>query len=253
MKRIAAIILLTASTAHADSEAVPAGSIDICLPIAVKDSSSSTGAMLTGLAYNTASLDCDYYREGSGASVSITLATSTLGTHTDGAFKEINSTELPGQYEFCPPDAAFAVGADWVTFSCSGAANMVPVNLKVPLTPFDGLIASESGTTIGLASGAVDADDQFNSGFALVVFDSAGLISAKSCITDSVNTGDTVTTSENITALIAVNDRYILQPEAGCLSSGVTAGSIADAVWDEAVSGHRTPATFGGDVLKIKR
>ncbi len=228
-------LLLVPTIALADAEPVPAGSADICIPIFVENS--STGAGLTGLAFNTASLVCQYYREGQGTGgTSITLATSTLGTHTDGAFKEIDSADMPGSYEFCPPDAAFAAGADWVLFECKGAASMREVAVKVPLTPFDGLLTSESGTTLGLASGAVDADDQFNVGVALVVFDASAGISATSCITDSTNSGDTVVTAENISALVAVNDRYILQPNAGCAAVRPT------------VAGRTLDLTAGGEV-----
>lgn len=221
MKRIALLLsLLIPLAAHADPQ-VGAGSTSQCFDIFVSDSSSSTGGGLTGLAYNSGSLTCYYHRRGASSATSITLASSTLGTYTSGAFKEISSSNMPGAYEFCPPDAALATGASDVFFTCKGATNMAPMNLRVTLLSpntygFDGKLASESGTTIGLASGAVDADDQFNYQTELVVFDSAGLVSAVSCITDSTNSGDTVVTAEDISSLVAVNDNYLVRPNAGC-------------------------------------
>lgn len=224
MKRLLlAAALLLPGIAFADAQR-PAGATSQCFGVFISDSSSTTGAGLTGLAYNTGSLTCYYYRQNAGTGpTAITLASSTLGTYTSGAFKEISSTNAPGWYEFCPPDAALAAaaGVNEVVFQCKGASNMAPMNLRVNLIGassfgYDGKLASESGTTLGLASAAVDADDQFNDGFAIVVYDSAGLISAKSCITDSTNTGDTITTYADISSLVAVNDNYIIQPDAGC-------------------------------------
>lgn len=228
MKRILALILcllLATTPAYGDAES-PAGATSVCFDVFVSDSSSSTGAGLTGLVYNSGSLTCYYHRRGASSATSISLASSTLGTYTSGAFKEISSSNMPGQYEFCVPDAALAIGATDVMFECKGATNMAPMNLRVNLKSansfgFDGKLASESGTTLGLATGGVDADDQFNVGFAIVVFDSAGLVSARSCIVDSTNSGDTIVTAEDITALIAVADNYIIQPDAGC-SGNVT-------------------------------
>jgi hypothetical protein len=95
------------------------------------------------------------------------------------------------------------------------------MNLRVTLRSansfgFDGKLAAKSGTTLTLATSAVDADDQFNDGFAIVLYDSAGLVEAKSCIVDSTNTGETILTAADISSLISVNDNYIVQPDAGC-------------------------------------
>ena len=55
--------------------------------VSVYDSSSSVGAKLTGLVYNTAGLTAYYYREGAGTgATAITLATATLGTYASGGF-----------------------------------------------------------------------------------------------------------------------------------------------------------------------
>lgn len=96
---------------------------------------------------------------------------------------------------------------------------------------FDGVLASEqSGNVYYLASGAVDADDQFNNGYVIVFYDSAGLIKAKSCITDSADTNDAVTTRDDLDALTAPNDSYVIKDEALCaqiaeLSSVPTTGT----------------------------
>ena len=196
MKKILVILaLLLPSTALADYS-VAAGALLQCFPVAVSDSSSTTGAGLTGLVYNSASLACSYYRQNQGTSAtSITLVTSTLGTHpgaTSGGFIAIDGTKQPGEYEFCVPNAALASagGVNWANFECHGATNMAPMRMRVSLLSpntygYDGTLASVSGTSVGLATAAIDATNQFAYTAELAVFDTAGLLEAVSCITAS--------------------------------------------------------------------
>lgn len=132
MKRILFFLALLPLSAFADDLRVVA-STSQCVGVFVSDSSSSTGAGLTGLAYNTASLTCYYYLPATaGTATTCGLASSTLGTYTSGAFKEISSSNMPGWYEFCPPNAALASGAEAV-FQLKGATNMAPTNLRIVL------------------------------------------------------------------------------------------------------------------------
>lgn len=103
--------------------------------LTVKVLNSTNGTPLTGLAFNSASLAASYWREdtGNAGGTSITLATSIRGTWTSGAFKEIDSTNLPGFYEIGIPDAALAIGSEWVMILYAGAANMLPVNVFIQL------------------------------------------------------------------------------------------------------------------------
>ena len=58
------------------SEPIPAGSTDQTIDVFLQDSSSSTGAGLTGLLYNTSGLTC-YYRKGAtGTSTQLSLVQS---------------------------------------------------------------------------------------------------------------------------------------------------------------------------------
>lgn len=224
MKRLFLLLSILIATPALADYSVPAGATSQCFAVFVSDSSSAVGAGLTGLTFDEASLSCYYYRQNAGTgSTQITMATSTLGTYTSGAFKEIDAADSPGWMEFCPPNAALALaaGVNWVKFECKGAADMAPMNLVVSLISpnsfgYDGLLASESGTTLGLASGQIDADNQYADSHMVVFFDSAGQITASSCITASANSGDTVTTRVDISARIAVNDNYIIVPDAAC-------------------------------------
>ena len=72
--------------------------------IFIQDSSSSVGAGLTGLAYDTVGLICGRYRTDLGAGT-VNLAPMTAGTWVSGGFVELDSVNLPGIYEFGIPNS----------------------------------------------------------------------------------------------------------------------------------------------------
>jgi hypothetical protein len=114
---------------------VPKGATSVILPVSIYDSSSTTGAKLTGLVYNTGSLTAYYNRMGAaGSATQITLATATKGTWATGGFIAIDGTNMPGDYELHVPDAALATGVNRVAIQLKGASNMVPVNIEIELT-----------------------------------------------------------------------------------------------------------------------
>ena len=88
-----------------------AGSTSHIFQIFIQDSSSTTGAGLTGLVYNSGSMTAYYHRNTDTTATAMTLVTMTVGTFTSLGFKEIDATNMPGWYQFCPPDAAMAAGA----------------------------------------------------------------------------------------------------------------------------------------------
>ncbi len=115
----------------------------------VQDSSSTVGAGLAGLAFNTSSLTCYYWREdeGNAGATAVTLATATRGTFTSSGFVEKDGTNMPGVYEFGIPNAALAAGASWVVVMFKGAANMAPLVLEIELVAFDPQDAVRMGMT----------------------------------------------------------------------------------------------------------
>lgn len=116
---------------------IKAGTTSKLLDIFVLDSSSTTGAGLTGLVFNTASLSGYYYREGAASAVAITLATMTLGTWATGGFVVVDGTNMPGCYQIGVPDAAIAAGAKSVIIMLKGASNLAPLLIEVELTAVD--------------------------------------------------------------------------------------------------------------------
>lgn len=114
-----------------------AGATSEIWQIFVADSSSTTGAGLTGLVNNTSGLTAYYHRDTDTTATAISLITMTVGTFTSSGFKEIDATNMPGWYQFCPPNAAIASGAKNCGFHLKGATNMAPLPLDVQLTSVD--------------------------------------------------------------------------------------------------------------------
>ena len=115
----------------------------------IQDSSSTSGAGLTGLAYNTSGIQAHYIREGGTASVQIGSTgglgnLTTLGTWVSGGLKEVSSSNMPGVYEFGLPDAAIASGAGSVVVMLHGASNMAPDLIEIELDKIDYQSASYS-------------------------------------------------------------------------------------------------------------
>lgn len=116
---------------------IKAGSTSKSIDLFIQDSSSTTGAGLAGLAFNTASLTAHYHRPGANP-VAITLATQTpTGAFSSGGFVAVDGTNMPGMYRLDVPDAALAAGVDEVTIMLKGAANMAPLPVKIGLTVMD--------------------------------------------------------------------------------------------------------------------
>lgn len=114
--------------------------------LVIKDSSSTTGAGLSGLAFNTAGLTAYYVRERA-APVAITLVTQTVtGAYASGGFVEIDATNMPGWYRLDIPDAALATGSESVDIMLKGAANMAPSELEIELIEVDW----QNDTTAGI-------------------------------------------------------------------------------------------------------
>jgi len=109
--------------------------------IFVQDSSSTTGAGLTGLTYNSASLACKYINSGGTLSGSITPQDiTTLGTYqaptanTNIRFKEVNSASpTQGIYELHVHDDWMNLTGGNLIIMLGGATNMAPVRLEIDL------------------------------------------------------------------------------------------------------------------------
>jgi hypothetical protein len=124
--------------------------------IFIADSSSTTGAGLANLVFNSAGLVAYYYASDLANDVQITLVTATLGTYTSGGLVAVDNTNMPGWYEFGIPDASLDGGTEAVV-QLRGATNMVPVNIYIELDSVD----YQSATNFGLSKFAdIETDTQ---------------------------------------------------------------------------------------------
>lgn len=124
-----------------------AGIADQSIDVFIQDSSSSVGAGLTGLVFNTAGLTC-YYRKGAtGTPTALTLATQTVGgAHSDGGFVAVDGTNCPGQYRLDLSDTIVAT-AGMVTLYLRGATNMAPCVLEIEVVNVNKYDAVRGGMT----------------------------------------------------------------------------------------------------------
>lgn len=141
-----------------------AGTTSKDVNILIQDSSVSTGAGKTGIAYNTSGLTAYYHRQGANAATAITLATKTLGTWATGGFVEVSSANMPGLYELGIPDAALASGATWVVIMLFGVTNMAPVTLEIELTSVDNQDSVRMGLTALPNANAASSNGLLTSG-----------------------------------------------------------------------------------------
>ena len=162
------------------------GSTSVRRLIFIADSSSTVGAGLANLAFDTASLVAYYFAGDLSNEVQITLATATLGTWTSGGFVAVDNTNMPGWYEIGIPNAALD-GGNECAIQLRGAANMVPVNIYIELDSFDYQTATQpvNVTQFGGTAGT------FASGIPTVELDSAAILAVADQVWDEATSGHT--------------------------------------------------------------
>ncbi len=197
---------------------VHAGATGESVNIQIQDSSSTVGAGLSGLVYNTASLACYYTWAGTNCTANaVTLATlaAVTSAHSDGGFKEIDATHMKGLYRFDPPDAALVSGKGRVvTFYLYGAANMAPGVFDIDLTGWDNQDANFGGMAY-LNETNTDVDELITT----IGAAGAGLTAV----------GDTAGTTTLLGRLTSTRAGYLdnLSGGAVALASGVNATQLA--------------------------
>lgn len=122
----------------------------VLIGIFIQDSSSTTGAGLTGLTSGSSGLVCYRARadDGNAAATQIALTGGTRGTWSSGGFIEKDATNMPGVYELGLPNTAVASGSNWVIVMLKGATNMAPLVLEIQLVAYD----PEDAIHLGLSS-----------------------------------------------------------------------------------------------------
>ena len=228
---------------------VTAGATDQTIDIFLQDSSSATGGGLTGLTNASSGLTC-YFRKGATGTVTqLTMASQTVGgAHTDGGFVELDSTNAPGTYRLDLSDAMVSAEGT-LTIYLHGATNLLQTPIRVhvasatrgytgtalPAAAADaagGLVISDAGgldvdTYLGRITGNVALASSLPSNFSLLGINGSGHVSRVTLV-------DTTTTNTDMVA------------------AAPTAASVADAVWDEALSGHTVAGSTGKAIKQLK-
>lgn len=210
------------------------GDINTKIPVKTVDESDRTVELTT-----VSSLTCYRVKNGTGGLCAGTTA-------------EISDVNMPGSwlYTLGASDVDTS-GSVLLRFSQTGMApfeTTLCVGCKTAIqeggfnglsATFDGAITSEAATLIGLAASEIDADGH-HIGDSLVVFDANGKFEAKSCIVNSDDSDDTVTTADDISARIAVSDNYVISADAGCKigSLSTTAKAEVNAEADQALTDY---------------
>ncbi len=219
------------------------GSTSVSVYFRIKDSSVTTGAGLTGLAFDTASLVAYYIRPG-GSATAITLVTLAAITTawSSGAFKEASSANMPGVYRLDIPDAALATGVNSVFIILKGAANMFPVEIAIDLVAYDPQSATDLGlstvTTLGTSVAAIKTKtDQLV--FTLANKVDSAIVNAAS-LTQAAADKIWDTTIRTLTAFSFTPDANVADKTGFELS---TAGVLA--IWHQLISAISTTGSVG--------
>ena len=162
------------------------------IAIFIQDSSSTTGAGLTGLANTSGGLVSYRHREDDGnvGGTQITLGAGTRGTWSSGGFVEKDTANMPGVYEFGIPDNVLATGANWAVIMLKGATNMAPVVLEIQLVDVDlqdsaafGLSRLDAAISSRMATFTLSLKkNQALNAFEFEMIDSADHVSAKTLL-----------------------------------------------------------------------
>lgn len=209
-----------------------AGATSEIWQIFVRDSSSTTGGGLTGLAFNTASLTAYYHRDTDTTATAIALVTMTVGTFTSSGFKEIDATNMPGWYQFCPPNAAIASGAKSCAFHLKGATNMAPLPIEVQLTAINPDSATAFMTSVATVTTATNLTNAPTNG------------DLTATMKTSVTTAATAATptAAAVTGNVGGN---VVGSVASVVASVTLAASAVQAIWDALTSALTTVGSIG--------
>jgi hypothetical protein len=218
------------------SEYVYAGLTSQSIDILIQDSSSTIGAGLSGLVYNSSGLVASYRKGATGSRTAITLATQTVGgAYSSGGFVEIESTHMKGVYRIDLPNAAVDTEG-FVTLYLYGATNMLPVALRIDCRPLPVDVKKFGGTALTSASGIpeVKVASIASSAIATATF-ATGATLPRVTLVDTCTTNSDMRGTDN--AALAVT----------ALSTAVWTSTIAGRI-DVAVSTRLAPLVAGRNI-----
>jgi hypothetical protein len=186
--------------------------------IFIQNSSSTTGAGLTGLTYLSAGLTAAHVVErGTASSMAFALLASASAAWTTGGFVEVDAALMPGVYRYDVPNVVFATG-DKSVVMLKGATNMAPVVLEYQIVGFN----PDDGVRLGLTA----------------------IPNVAQGTTGSISTG-------NATGQVTVatnNDKtgYSLT------TAPLDAAGTAAAVWNALLASYTTANSFGARIVRAR-
>lgn len=206
------------------------GGADLSLIVFLFDS--TTGLPKTGVAFG--SVTSYYYRQGAASAVQITMSSLAANNtaHSDGGWKEIDSTNVQGAYRIDVPDGFWATSADWVILNItSSGCDDVKLFFSLDVFNVDSsgktlLQATQSGVTIPTVTTLTGHTAQTGDCYPIVnhaTYGNARLVrSATPANTLAVDatggvalgTGGIVSTTLDSTALDAISDALWLSSPA---------------------------------------
>lgn len=216
---------------------IKAGVTDQTIDLFILDSSSTTGAGLTGLTSGSSGLTC-YYRKGAtGTATALTLASQTVGgAHTDGGFVAIDGTNMPGLYRLDLSDTMVAAEG-MLTILLKGATNMAPVVAELEIVDIDIYDSVRLGLT-ALPNAAAEA-----SGGLITRGTGTGQLSVTSgAVTVGTNNDKT---GYSLTQSFPANFSSLAITAGGA----VTAGTVSDKTGYSLSAGSITASTFGAAAI----
>ena len=226
------------------------GMTSLSLPVVVYDTSSTTGAGLSGLTHSTSGLVLEYRRAGQSSWTSVALVSKTLGTYVSGGI--VASGSRAGRYEVDIPDAAIAAGVRMVEICLRGAANMHPVDIEIELDAVD----YQDAAAFGLSKFAdIETDTQnIQSRIPAALVDGRIVAQAQS-VTDK--SGYSLTqafpTNFNLLGIGATGAILLVDTVDELGASALTANGAVDAiptaVWNALTTTTYTNLSFGDRIL----
>ena len=184
--------------------------------IFIQNSSSTTGAGLTGLTYLSAGLTAAHVVErGTASSIGLATLASASAAWSSAGFVEVDAALMPGVYRFDVPNVVFAT-ADKSVVMLKGATNMAPVVLEYQIVGFNPDDAVRLGLTAipNVAQGTTGAISTGNATGQVTV------------ATNNDKTGYSLTTAP------------------------LTTAGTASAVWDALLASYTTSNSFGARIVR---
>lgn len=239
---------------------IVAGTTSKQLLLFIQDSSSTTGAGRSGLAFNTTGLSATYAFAGA-LPVTITFATLTATTaaFSSGGFIEMNASIMTGWYRFDAPNAMLAGAgtSGQVGLHLFGAASMAPLPVEIELTGWNNQLAFANQTiaaVVGTVAASVTAMSANISGNQTVA-QVAGVVLANASVTAmsaGIMGNQTIaavvgTVAASVTAMSA-NISGNQTVAAVAASIGVSIGPVTVAALVANIMGSQTIAAVVGTV-----